>query len=206
VPNLPDGKFFIGSATNTQTSTYGLPTSDPSDGETLVYNSTTDAFEGGYPTSAGQVSTFNITTTNSQPCPQGVTTIGFGSLAQQTVTQTLRAGWSMGGNSSVNATAFNAAPTAQGSTFTVTFAGEILVQVNQGGLLQPTSQSGYFTEVSDTLAIFGTGSYQSFTLTETGNAVNIWQLTNSISFQYNHVGSSVATMRNMSLTITMNHA
>ena len=38
VPNLPDGKFFIGSATNTETSPYGLPTSDPTGGETLVYN------------------------------------------------------------------------------------------------------------------------------------------------------------------------
>ena len=36
VPNLPLGKFFIGSAGNTQESDYTLPTSDGSDGDSLV--------------------------------------------------------------------------------------------------------------------------------------------------------------------------
>ena len=67
VPNLPDGKFFIGSATNTQESTYGLPTSDPSDGQTLVYDSSSDAFVGGYPTSNGQRSTFTAAYNSSTP-------------------------------------------------------------------------------------------------------------------------------------------
>lgn len=35
VPNLPDGKFFIGSATNTTTSAYTLPTSDGTTGQLL---------------------------------------------------------------------------------------------------------------------------------------------------------------------------
>ena len=64
-PTCPMASSFIGSATNTQTSAYGLPTSDPSDGETLVYNSTTDAFEGGYPTTTGQVSTLTRSTSNT---------------------------------------------------------------------------------------------------------------------------------------------
>lgn len=36
VPNLPDGKFFIGSSTNTQASVYTLPTSDGTSGQALI--------------------------------------------------------------------------------------------------------------------------------------------------------------------------
>lgn len=36
VPNLPDGKFFIGSSTNTTESAYTLPTSDGTSGQALV--------------------------------------------------------------------------------------------------------------------------------------------------------------------------
>ena len=98
VPNLEDGRFFIGTTGNTVTSPYGLPQSDPSDGETMVYNSSTDAFEAGYVTSSGQVSTFNLVSTHAQPLPAGVVTvIDFGATSVQTVTQTMTAGWSMGG-------------------------------------------------------------------------------------------------------------
>jgi len=38
VPNLPTGKFFIGSASNTQESDYAFPTADGSDGDSLVTN------------------------------------------------------------------------------------------------------------------------------------------------------------------------
>ena len=206
VPNLPDGKFFIGSATNTQTSAYGLPTSDPSNGETLVYNSTSDAFEGGYPTSSGQVSTFNLVSTHSQNLPTGSTTVSFGGSGTQTLTQTMRAGWSMGGNSSVSTTIFNGSPTTVGSTYTVTLECEIFAQSGQTGLLQPIGGSGYFNEVSGSALVVGTGSFQSITFTDTSNAVNIWQLTNALSFQYVNAGANSATIRNMELTITMNHA
>jgi len=206
VPNLPDGKFFIGSATNTQTSAYGLPTSDPSDGETLVYNSTTDAFEGGYPTSAGQVSTFNLTTTKVQGLNTGTTTINFGGFADQTVTQTMRAGWSMGGNSSLSTTIFNASPTTIGSTYTVTLECEMFVETGQSGILSFASGSGYFNEVGGSVLVTGTGAYQSVTLSDTSNAVNIWQLTNALSFSYLNAGANQATIRNMELSITMNHA
>lgn len=46
VPNLTDGNFFIGSSTYTQTSAYKLPTSAPSNGQFLQYNSANTAFEG----------------------------------------------------------------------------------------------------------------------------------------------------------------
>jgi hypothetical protein len=36
VPNLPDGKFFIGSSTNTTESAYTLPTSDGTSGQALI--------------------------------------------------------------------------------------------------------------------------------------------------------------------------
>lgn len=137
VPNLPDGKFFIGSATNTQTSAYGLPTSDPSDGQTLVYNSTSDAFEGGYPTSEGQVSTFNLASDFSSFATPGASLVRFGSLSNTTITQTMRAGWSLGVDSATSAAQINAAPTTTESTFTLTLEVEILLPASALGLLAP---------------------------------------------------------------------
>ena len=206
VPNLPDGKFFIGSATNTQTSAYGLPTSDPSDGETLVYNSTSDAFEGGYPTSSGQVSTFDIVSTFSQFATPGNTIVSFGGVGVTTITQTMRAGWSMGVNSVVNANTFNAMPTTTGSTFTVTLDVEISLPSGSYGVLAFTAASGYFVDLAGSVAIIGTGSYQSYTLSDTSNTVSLWQLTNSIQFVVQNIGSTNGTIRNPELSITMNHA
>ena len=206
VPNLPDGKFFIGSATNTQTSAYGLPTSDPSDGETLVYNSTSDAFEGGYPTSSGQVSTFDIVSTFSQFATPGNTIVSFGGVGVTTITQTMRAGWSMGVNSVVNANTFNAMPTTTGSTFTVTLDVEISLPSGSYGVLAFTAASGYFVDLGGSVAIIGTGSYQSYTLSDTSNTVSLWQLTNSIQFVVQNIGSTNGTIRNPELSITMNHA
>jgi hypothetical protein len=206
VPNLPDGKFFIGSATNTTESDYGLPTTAPNNGETLVYNDVTDEFEGGYPTSEGQVSTFNLASDFSSFATPGATLVRFGSLANTTITQTMRAGWSLGVDSTTSAAQINALPTTTGSTFTLTLEVEILLPASALGLLAPFAASGYFTELSGSVPIIGTGSFQSYTYTDTTNAVNLWQLTNSIQFQVTNFAGSNGTIRNPELTITMNHA
>jgi hypothetical protein len=206
VPNLPDGKFFIGSATNTTESAYGLPTTAPNNGETLVYNDVTDDFEAGYPTSSGQVSTFNLVSDFSSFATPGNTLVRFGSLANTTITQTMRAGWSLGVDSATSAAQINAAPTTTESTFTLTLQVEISLPASALGLLAPFAASGYFTELTGTVPIIGTGSFQTYTYTDTTNAVNLWQLTNSIQFQVTNFGATNGTIRNPELTITMNHA
>ena len=206
VPNLPDGKFFIGSATNTTESAYGLPTTAPNNGETLVYNDVTDDFEAGYPTSSGQVSTFNIVSTFSQFATPGNTVVSFGGIGVTTITQTMRAGWSVGVDSTTSANQINAAPTTTESTFTLTLEVEISLPASALGLLAPFAASGYFTELTGTVPIVGTGSFQTYTYTDTTNAVNLWQLTNSIQFQVTNFGATNGTIRNPELTITMNHA
>ena len=205
VPNLPDGKFFIGSATNTQTSAYGLPTSDPSDGETLVYNSTTDAFEGGYPVSDGQVSSFNMVVDQSYFLPSGVTTVAFGGAGTQTITQELRAGFSMGGNSPSSTTFFSCAPVGIGSTYTISLTIEVNLAVGDIGILRYANTSGYFVQAGGTTAIFGTGSYVEYTLTSTNVDVQIWQLTNSFAYEIQNFGTTQGLYRDPQLTITMNH-
>ena len=206
VPNLPDGKFFIGSATNTTESAYGLPTTAPNNGETLVYNDVIDEFEGGYPTSEGQVSTFNLASDFSSFATPGASLVRFGSLANTTITQTMRAGWSLGVDSATSAAQINASPTTTESTFTLTLEVEISLPASALGLLAPFAASGYFTELSGTVPIIGTGSFQSYTYTDTTNAVNLWQLTNSIQFQVTNFAATNGTIRNPELTITMNHA
>ena len=206
VPNLPDGKFFIGSATNTTESAYGLPTTAPNNGETLVYNDVIDEFEGGYPTSEGQVSTFNLASDFSSFATPGASLVRFGSLANTTITQTMRAGWSLGVDSATSAAQINASPTTTESTFTLTLEVEISLPASALGLLAPFAASGYFTELSGSVPIIGTGSYQTYTYTDTTNAVNLWQLTNSIQFQVTNFAATNGTIRNPELTITMNHA
>jgi hypothetical protein len=208
LPNIAPGKFFIGDGSNRAVaSTYAFPTTEPNDGDILVYNDLFDRFEAqpDVPTT-GQISTYNIVSTNVRNAAPGVTTIDFGSIGETTVTQTNRTGWSMGVNSVTAATAFNAMPTATGATFTVTL--EIEVRVPAGSIAQiiPSSQSGYFTQVGGSAAIIGTGSYEDVTFTDTANDVSIWQLTNSLSFSLQNFATSNAQYRNANLTIAMTHA
>ena len=204
VPNLPDGKFFIGSATNTQTSAYGLPTSDPSNNETLVYNSTTDSFEAGYPESDGQVSTYSLTTSDVATLPTGASTIGFGGISQTTITQSMRAGWSMGVNSVLNANAFNAMPTTTGSTYTVTFSAQVTLPTGASGLFSFANQSGYFNGMGGSGIIVGDGTSQNLSFTSPLQTIAIWQLTNSSVINcLNTVGAG--TMTNHTITLNMTH-
>ena len=156
--------------------------------------------------SSGQVSTFNIVSTFSQFAFPGNTILSFGGVGVTTITQTMRAGWSMGVNSVVNANTFNAMPTTTGSTFTVTLDVEISLPSGSVGTLGFTAASGYFVDLAGNVAIIGTGSYESYTLFDTVNTVSLWQLTNSIQFQVQNFGATNGTIRNPELSITMNHA
>ena len=118
----------------------------------------------------------------------------------------MRAGWSLGVDSATSAAQINAAPTTTESTFTLTLEVEISLPASALGLLAPFAASGYFTELTGTVPIIGTGSYQTYTYTDTTNAVNLWQLTNSIQFQVTNFGATNGAIRNPELTITMNHA
>ena len=208
VPNLAEGHFFIGSTGNTQESTYGLPTSDPSNGESLVYNAASDAFEGGYPTASGQVSTFvanstfsqNITTTGNIP-------LNIGSILGGSVSfdQNCRAGWNMGVNPA--GTQFLAAPVGINSTVTVTAVYNVNAPV---GTLAIFSQSsvGLFTAPSWTLpTVVGNGTPTDYTITGTVGAVQFWQLSNTLQFNLNVlVNPGTITVEPDYVSITINHA
>lgn len=208
VPNLGEGHFFIGSTGNTQESTYGLPTSDPSDGESLVYNATSDAFEGGYPTSSGQVSTFVANSTYTQNITgTGNIPLVIGSILGGTLTfeQNCRAGWNMGLNSAANQ--FLGAPVGINSTVTVTAVFDVTAPV--GVLAQFTQSSvGWFTAPSYTLpAVFGNGVSTEYTVSTTTGTVNFWQLANTLQLNLNVLANpGTITVEPSSVTITINHA
>jgi hypothetical protein len=210
VPNLPDGKFFIGSATNTQASAYGLPTSDPTNGETLVYNSTTDAFEGGYPTSTGQVSnwvatstkTFNVTGT-------GLTPVTFGSVLAGDLTfdQDCRAGWNMGMN--INGSVMLAAPVGITSTIDITITVKVNAPVGSLAQLQLTSAVGWFTAPTlnqPTIVGNGTETEYQITTTVTGES-RFWQLANSATISINVlVNPGTIVVKPQTIEIDITHA
>ena len=209
VPNLPDGKFFIGSLNNTQTSAYGLPTSDPRGGETLVYNSATDAFEGGYPTSEDQVSrwianstyTANFTGTGASP-------LSFGNILAGTLTfdQDCRAGWNMG----MNPAATQVLGQPVGITSTVEVTVTILVTAPTGtlGTFSLTNTLGWLAAPTYSSAtIIGNGTETEYQITSTVGTVNFWQLSNSATMTLNFLANpGTVVVKPQSFQIDITHA
>jgi hypothetical protein len=205
VPNLADGKFFIGSTGNTQESAYGLPTTDPSNNETLVYNSTSDAFEAGYPISDGQQSVWTIDSTYSRAyTTTGAIYWGGPLTGTSTYTQACRAGLTIGlsvtGNSLLATPVNLDSEVSVSASFAVTapsgFIGSISA-VTSGFLSAPTYSSP---------AIIGDGTTQNITLTGTTGTAVAWQLTNSLYFQLNFLLGTTCTIVLTSVTITVDHA
>ena len=210
VPNLPDGKFFIGSATNTQTSSYGLPTSDPSDGDSLVYNSANDAFEAGYPTATGQVSSWVCNSTNTQNITTtGSVSVEFGSVLSGSATfvQNCRAGWNMGIN--VNGTQLLAAPVGIRSTIDITVTVRINAPVGALGQLQLVSKVGWFSAPGLNSPIFqGNGVETEYQITtSTTGDVRFWQLANSAVISMNILANpGTIIVKPQSIEIEITHA
>ncbi len=208
VPNLPDGKLFIGSAGNTQESPYGLPTTAPSENDSLVYDSSSSAFVAGHPISDGQQTTFVATSTQvtSVAGTTGAKTILFGSFLAGAVvfTQNCRAGFNMGMNSSGNM--FLAQPIGIGSTYTI----DVTVQANAPsgtfGQITNSGATGWFSKTATSSVYSGDGTWQTITFSITSQQ-DFWQLANTSQYFLNILFSSGPfQMRNPTFALTINHA
>lgn len=209
VPNLPDGKFFIGSATNTQTSAYGLPTSDPSNGETLVYNSTTDAFEAGYPIAAGQVSTLTLSTTNSGSTSLTDLPVFWGRVSDGslTITSNMRAGLVMSCPINSNAAVISALPVQPGSTASISYSIECSAPVGTLATTIMTSKVGWFFDFTNTGSVItADGTYNTITIVEEDVQIDGFALANSFRFSIAVLSGGPVEYRNAQVTITVNHA
>jgi len=209
VPNLPDGKFFIGSTGNTQESAYGLPTTDPSNNETLVYNSTTDAFEAGYPISDGQQSVFTANSTASFDFTgTGVASLSFGGILGGFLTfdQELRAGWSMGFNAA--ATSLNAFPPAVTSYMSISATFEVTAPVGALGTISLINPTGCWASLSYTnITFIGNGVATEYTASAPLAQVYAWQLANTLDIQRFILSNpGTITIAPKTLTVTVNHA
>ena len=210
VPNLADGHFFIGSSTNTQESAYGMPTSDPSNGETLVYNSTSDAFEAGYPIASGQQSTFVASSTYDYVVNTVANhSILWGPIAGSTLltfTQNSRAGWSIGVPNVPDR--FRCSPVQSGSTVTITAVIDITAPTGTLGTLNTATNTGLFSQCpigSGTLV--GDGTTQRFTLTNTTGNILFWDYENELKFQLALIAvAGDVTIEPISFSMTVNHA
>jgi hypothetical protein len=207
VPNLPDGRFFIGSATNTTQSEYGMPTTAPNNNETLVYDDGTDEFVAGYPVAAGQQSTFSVTDSTSIPffSGTGIKYVDFGSYLGGTaiVTQENRAGFNMG--MSIGATEFLAAPLALASTYQLTWSVEILAPVGAIATIR-IAGTGWFNSTSAD-PIIGDSSWTTYTQTTSLEVVSFWQLANTARLEVNIIANPTSiTYRNPTFSLTINHA
>lgn len=205
VPNLPDGKFFIGSATNTETSAYGLPTSDPSDNETLVYNSASDAFEAGYPISTGQQSVFKRFSDDVQRTLNiGVNAWDFGTLLAGGVTfdNAIRAGAAFGFNQA--STLLNASPITANSDLQVEVKYEITLDT--AGLCVPsiTNKVGFFGQVAMTFPTHTAAGTSTHTVTSNTTEALFYQLSNTIGFQF--FSTVTGSYRIHYIKVTIDHA
>jgi hypothetical protein len=210
VPNLADGHFFIGSATNTQESAYGMPTTDPSDGETLVYNSTSDAFEAGYPVANGQQSTFLAESTYDYVVNTVANhSIVWGPIAGSsllTFTQNSRAGWSIGVPNVPDR--FRCSPVQSGSTVTITAVIDITAPTGTLGTLGVATNTGLFSQCPmGTGTLVGDGTTQRFTLTNSTGTILFWNYENELKFQLALIAvSGDVTIEPISFSMTINHA
>jgi hypothetical protein len=208
VPNLPDGKFFIGSTGNTVTSEYALPTTTPSDNETLVFNATSDAFEAGYPISTGQVSTFVANTTHTQNITTtGAINLEMGSILAGDLTfdQECRAGWNMGMD--VAGREFRAAPVGITSTVQVTAVYDVNAPV--GALAQfAVTSAGWFSSLTYTTpTVIGNGTSTQYSITTSATSVLFWQLSNTLLPQLIvAVNPGTIVGEPVSVTISITHA
>ena len=208
VPNLPQGKFFIGSTGNTVTSEYGFPTTAPSENETLVYNATSDAFEAGYPISTGQVSTFVANSTYTQNITTtGLTNIEMGSVLAGDLTfdQECRAGWNMGMDTAGRE--FRAAPVGITSTVQVTAVYDITAPVGALASFAITS-AGWFSALTYTSSpVIGNGTSTQYSITTSATSVSFWQLSNTLLPQLNVlVNPGTIVVEPVSVTISITHA
>ena len=211
VPNLPDGKFFIGSATNTTESAYGLPTTAPNNGETLVYNDVTDDFEAGYPTSTGQVSTLTLSTTNADVALLGPPnfpirwgTVSGGSL---TLTSTMRAGLVMSVPIGANAFTITALPVQPGSTVSVSYSIECSAPLGTLATTYMQSKVGWFNDFTNIGSVItADGTYNTITIVEENVDVESMQIANSFHFEIGVLLGGPVSYRNAQCTITVNHA
>ncbi len=205
VPNLPDGKFFIGSATNTQTSAYGMPTSDPSNNESLVYNSGTDAFEAGYPISTGQQTIFKRFSPSTQRTLNiGLTTWDFGTLLGGGVTfdNAIRAGSAFG--FSQTATTLQASPITANSDVQVEVKYEITLDT--AGACAPSliNKTGFFGQVAMTFPTHTAAGTSTHTVTSNTTQALFYQLSNTIGFSF--FSSVTGTYRIHYIKVTIDHA
>ena len=209
VPNLPDGKFFIGSATNTTESAYGLPTTAPNNGETLVYNDVTDDFEAGYPTSSGQVSTLSLSTTNSGSTSDPTISLRWGRVSDGslTFTPTMRAGLVMGVAIEANAAPITSLPVTPGSTVSLDFSIECSAPIGTLATVFMASKVGwfaYFTNVGSVITADGT--YNTISIVEEDVVVENVALANAFQFNLAVLAGGPVSYRNAQCTITVNHA
>ena len=209
VPNLPDGKFFIGSATNTTESEYGLPTTAPNNGETLVYNDVTDDFEAGYPTSSGQVSTLTVSTTNGYSTTLPTTNVQWGRLSDGSMTRTfdMRAGLVMSPPIEANQATISALPVQPGSTVSISYAIECRAPVGTLATTYMQSKIGWFSEFTNIGSVItADDTWHTITIVEEDVLVTSFALANSFRFEVGLLAGGPVSFRNAQCTITVNHA
>jgi hypothetical protein len=93
------------------------------------------------------------------------------------------------------------------STFDLTFTVEILAYSGGLGDIQATTKTGFFGEFTQFGTIVGDGTYQTYTLTQSNMAANVFQSSNVLTFTMRNLfGASGMSWRNPTLTLTVNHA
>ena len=203
VPNLADGKFFIGSSTNTQESAYGMPTTDPSDNDGLVFDAASDAFVSGHPISTGQVSVLRFNSTHSYTT-SSTSTLDWGDWLSGTLVSAsqFRAGWNAGTN--FTADIINMAPVAIASTYQIVYSIDISGAAGSFGQITVNGTGFASSPGLAPLTFIGDGTTQSFTITGTVNTVSLWTLANTLTFNA-QVLSGTITWAPKYLQITMTH-
>jgi hypothetical protein len=201
IPNLSVGRFFTGRVGGTTgESLYGFPTTAPSDGQSLVYNSSVDAFQAGSPTQAGVVSSVRRVCSNtSRNFTVGIKNFYFGIPADATYTSQIRGPFVWAFNSLYET--LQASPLTEGSTVQIEI--NYTIRLNSSGvvLISPTN-TGIFANSTFTFPTYTTGGVYTDTVTSTTGTVGIFQSVNSLRFTIQATVSGTIEVNYIEINVT----
>jgi hypothetical protein len=202
IPNLSVGRFFTGRVGGTAgESLYGFPTTAPSDGQTLVYDSSVDAFQAGSPTQAGVVSSVrrNCSNTTRLFSPVPSRNFYFGTGADATYNSQIRGNLAYGFNTLYETLQMSALTEGTQLQIEVNYT----IRLDSTGVVLPGAfTSGNFSGMTFSFPFYTTAGTYTDTVTSSTITVGSFQSVNSLRFPITATVTGSITVNYIEINVT----
>jgi hypothetical protein len=177
--------------------------SSPAEGQALVYDNATSKWVNGFGGTSGAVSVFQLVGGVTQSFGAGVTIIDMGSIlaGSPTVSAVMKAGWSAGVGSAINAQQILASAISAGSFVQVELKYNVTIAGGSVCLLGANTFTGIFQGTSPTFALHSADATD-VVATGTNTEVIMYQTSNALKFQMTSTGNGTIQVEYLKVTIT----